>query len=71
MSDDAEAEAAYLRMLHATSLSLRHLDLDAYADGIVAHRNGAEYHQNPHGGVLTVARLSWHLGWNERALRQR
>lgn len=47
------------------------LDIDAFADGVVAHRDGVQFHENPHGtDAQTVRRLSWHLGWNERALRQ-
>lgn len=64
-----EAEAAYLRVLRAESLSIRDLDLDAFADGVAAHRAGNGFHENPHGtAALTPARLSWSMGWNERAL---
>lgn len=64
--------AAYDRLLHKEPMSIRDLDLDAFADGIAAHRNGAGFHENPHGpNRLTVRRLSWSLGWNERALATR
>jgi hypothetical protein len=52
-----------------TSLSIRDLDLDAFADGILAHRDGHGFHENPEGAVAKVRRLSWSLGWNERALQ--
>jgi hypothetical protein len=65
MSDD---EAAYVKALRTNSL--RDFDIDAFADGILAHRNGRGFHENPHGGaeVPSLARLSWAYGWNERAL---
>jgi hypothetical protein len=60
-------DAAFARALSGT---IRDLDIDAFADGVLAHRNGLAFHENPHGGaqVKTVARLSWAYGWNERAL---
>ena len=66
MSDD---EAAYVRALKANTL--RSLDLDAFADGIIAHRDGKQFHENPHGGadVPSLNRYSWAYGWNERALK--
>jgi hypothetical protein len=69
MSDE---RAAYDRLVTTDNLSVRDLDIDAFADGIVAHRSGAGFHENPHGtDALTVSRLSWSFGWNERALRAR
>jgi hypothetical protein len=49
---------------------LRDFDLDAFADGITAHREGRAFHENPHGRaeVQSLARLSWSYGWNERAI---
>jgi hypothetical protein len=44
-----------------------YLDIDAFADGILAHRAGVELHENPHSG--DNVRLSWSIGWNERAGR--
>lgn len=71
-SDGDDAVRAYLWVLHADPLSMRDLDLDAFADGVVAHRAGLGFHENPHGAdALTVARLSWSMGWNERALAKR
>ena len=51
--------------------SIRDLDLDAFADGIVAHRDGKAFHENPDGVKMTTRRFSWAMGWNERALQQR
>ncbi len=56
-------------MQRTTAYGLRDLDLDAFADGIAAHRDGRPFHDNPHGHGPSLRRLSWHLGWNERALR--
>lgn len=63
------ADAAFERALAAKTLG--DIDLDAFADGVLAHRRGAGFHENPHGhsGMKTAARLSWALGWNERALQ--
>lgn len=62
--------AAYERALRGKNF--RDLDIDAFADGVLAHRAGAAFHENPHGtNALTVARLSWSMGWNERALAVR
>ena len=62
-------ERAFAAVLGKDSLTVRDLDLDAFADGILAHRNGAGFHENPHGAMApTVRRLSWSMGWNERAL---
>lgn len=49
--------------------SIGDLSIDAFADGVVAHREGKGFHENPHGIAPTLSRLSWSLGWNERALR--
>jgi hypothetical protein len=59
----------FQRLLHAAST--RDLDLDAFADGVIAHREGKGFHENPDGMAPTVRRLSWSMGWNERALAQR
>jgi hypothetical protein len=70
------ADPRYERLLRGGA-TLRDLDLDAFADGILAHREGLGFHQNPHqdphgeGLTFTAARLSWTLGWNERALAER
>ena len=65
-------EAAYTALLANKQATMRDYDLDAFADGILAHRAGLGFHENPHGPhTLTVKRLSWHMGWNERALQQR
>lgn len=71
MSDQTPAEeAAYVAAIRKDILSVRDLDIDAFADGVVAHRAGVEFHRNPHGtDAPTLARLSWSIGWNERALR--
>lgn len=56
-----------------TIRTVRDLDIDAFADGVLAHRSGAGFHENPHGrpGIdFNMPRLSWSLGWNERALRE-
>jgi hypothetical protein len=69
-------EDAYLAILQDPNgeRGLRHhlrlVDLDALADGIVAHRRGQGFHENPDGDALTAKRLSWSIGWNERALRE-
>lgn len=49
--------------------TVRDLNIDAFADGVLAHRVGLEFHENPHGDAPTLSRLSWALGWNERALK--
>lgn len=68
MSDE---EARYTRALGKSHLTMRDLNIDAFADGILAHRNGVAFHENPHGtDALTISRLSWSQGWNERALQQ-
>ena len=65
-------EAAYLALLMNKNASLRDLDLDALADGILAHRDGLGFHENPHRpDAMTRRRLSWAIGWNERALQVR
>jgi hypothetical protein len=67
----AEDEDAFKRLLNKPQSSIRDLDIDAFADGVLAHRNGAGFHENPDGQVPTVRRFSWSMGWNERALAQR
>lgn len=62
---------AFERLLKKPDHTIRDLDIDAFADGVLAHRNGAEFHENPDGHVPTVRRFSWSMGWNERALAQR
>jgi len=48
------------------------LDIDAFADGIIAHRANVGFRENPHGtDTLSVKRSSWSLGWSKRALSQR
>jgi hypothetical protein len=67
------AEPGYLQMLCCGDQTIvRLMDVDAFAAGVIAHREGLGFHENPHGATSeqTVARLSWHMGWNERALRQ-
>ncbi|HTI78915.1 MAG TPA: hypothetical protein VL614_00540 [Acetobacteraceae bacterium] len=69
MSDDETAFEALLANKHAT---LRDLDIDAFADGVLAHRAGLGFHENPHRAHwLSVKRLSWAMGWNERAIQHR
>lgn len=68
--------AAYYRLVrefpdHQFRAGLAYLDIDALADGIMAQKSGKEFHENPYGAQTpTVQRLSWHMGWNERALRK-
>lgn len=70
--DSEEERQAYDRLFRHGALSIRDLDIDAFADGVVAHRGGTRFHENPYGtNTPIMQRLSWHLGWNERALRQR
>lgn len=64
-------EPAFDAFLKKENYSIRDLDLDAFADGIVAHRQGKEFHENPDGHAPTMRRLSWSIGWNERALKTR
>jgi hypothetical protein len=61
-------EQAFERALYAKTL--RDLDIDALADGVIAHRDGKQFHENPYGGaeIASAKRLSWAYGWNERAL---
>lgn len=71
MADEPTVEDGYTRALSKDPLSIRDLDIDAFADGVVAHRSGVQFHENPHGtNALTLRRLSWTVGWNERGLRQ-
>jgi hypothetical protein len=65
---DAE-EQAFAALLRKPTFNIRDMDIDAFADGVLAHRNGAGFHENPDGMAPTVRRLSWSFGWNERALR--
>lgn len=66
-------EHAYMRLVAGAEINLLTLDfdLDAFAEGILAHRDGAKFHDNPDGTAATPRRLCWSIGWNERALRQR
>lgn len=65
-----EEDESYRKLLeNYGATSLRDLDLDAFADGVVAHRAGLAFHMNPYGVERTGRRLSWSYGWNERALR--
>lgn len=57
--------------LLSTSATVRDLDLDAFAEGVLAHRAGKAFHENPDGAAPTVRRLSWSIGWNERALKDK
>lgn len=70
MSDDPTEEEvrAYDRVLKAANTTIRDYDIDAFADGVIAHRNRVPFHENPDGTAPTLRRLSWSLGWNERAL---
>jgi hypothetical protein len=61
------AEAAYDAAVAKLTLTVRDLDLDAFADGVLAHRNGEPFHKSPYD-FTTLAGLSWRMGWNERAL---
>ncbi len=63
-----DEEPAFVQALNKASLTTRDLDIDAFADGVLAHRNGAHFHENPHSDAPTLRRLSWSMGWNERAL---
>jgi hypothetical protein len=67
----ADELAGYARLM-TEGAGLRDLDLDAFADGVLAHRTGIQWHENPHGpDAMTRRRLSWAMGWNERALQTR
>lgn len=66
-----EERAAYVRLITGGGPSIRDLDIDAFADGVIAHRSGAGFHENPDGNDQTVRRFSWSMGWNERALTGR
>jgi hypothetical protein len=72
MSENEEqlSLAAYTALMSKRALTIRDMDIDAFADGVLAHRNGAKFHENPYGMALTVRRLSWGMGWNERALQK-
>ena len=64
------ADEGYDRAIRLELLTIRDLDIDAFADGVAAHRDGLAFCDNPHGAdALTLPRLSWTMGWNERALR--
>jgi hypothetical protein len=56
-----------MELLRKEQLSLRDLDLDALALGILAHANNQPFHSNPFL-ENTIAGLCWRIGWNERAL---
>jgi hypothetical protein len=64
------AEREYVRTLHKTPMTIRDMNIDAFADGVLAHREGKAFHENPYGGadVSTVQRLSWHTGDVARCL---
>lgn len=71
MSDDTD-RAGYTRAMTAPSMTVRALNIDCFADGVVAHRVGKEFHENPHREHFeSLWRLSWAMGWNERALQAR
>ena len=62
------------RIFAAKTLTIRDFDLDAFAEGVLAHRNNKGFHENPfraEGHDLELKRLSWSMGWNERALQIR
>lgn len=64
-------ELGYDRAMDAKPLGFEHLDVDAFADGIIAHRQGIQFHENPRRETYrSLWRLSWDYGWNQRALRQ-
>jgi hypothetical protein len=68
-----ESEDAFHQALNKKDeMTVRDLDLDAFADGVIAHRGRQGFHENPHGpaGTPTIERLSWAMGWNERALQK-
>lgn len=68
---DVADEEGFERAMTASPLSLDHLDMDAYADGVIAHRQGVPFHGNPHlPNWRSLRRLSWGLGWNQRALQE-
>jgi hypothetical protein len=66
-----EERAALRVLLDNPDRTIRDLDLDALADGIVAHRNGLAFHESPYSSASSVAGFSWRIGWNERALKSR
>lgn len=68
---DAEDRAEFKRAMRTSLESIAVFSIDAFADGVVAHREGKKFHENPRGTEPTLSRLSWSFGWNERALRQR
>jgi hypothetical protein len=67
-----DAEERFRFVIGQREVSIRDINLDAFADGVIAHRFGHGFHENPHGGAdtPTVERLSWTMGWNERALQE-
>ena len=69
MSEREAGTEAFQRVLGKDNITMRDIDLDAFADGVIAHRLGREFHENPDGMASTVRRLSWSMGWNERALQ--
>jgi hypothetical protein len=64
-------------LLFTDSWTVSDLDLDKFADGIVAHRSGKALHDNPYGwddlDTLThddhVGSASWAAGWRQRKRR--
>jgi hypothetical protein len=67
---ERDQAARYDRVIRGVDVGIRDLDLDAFADGVLAHRAGWPFHDNPHRDLL-LAGLSWRMGWNERALATR
>lgn len=63
------SDPQYERLVLSKNVTMHDLDLDAFADGVLAHRAGKAFHENPDGSAPTARRLSWSLGWNARALR--
>lgn len=71
MSDAALAsDPKVAALFRKPSFTVRDLDLDAFADGIVAHRNDLGFHECPFPDRGSWSALSWRIGWNERALTQ-
>jgi hypothetical protein len=65
---DSQMAVSQADVLAKPNLTVRDIDLDAFADGVMAHRIRLPFHACPHPSN-SVAGLSWRLGWNERALR--
>jgi hypothetical protein len=68
MTATDDERAAFARLLDRKDLTIRDLDIDALADGVMAHRAGKGFHENPLGNDRSILRYSWSFGWNERAL---